>query len=735
MGEWHQGPGVGALNQIYIRLDGTSTTTATIPFAQGLSAENNLITNVQNPAENKDAANKEYVDLIAAGLELLYFFTTTASDIPPYYLMDKDLPSLDTVSSRSLDTGDDQLIFSFITDPSQPHIVKLAAGNYTSHIHIYKTGTKSVTVYFEIYKRDIAGTETLIATSGTTGEIQLAPAQIKNIIAYISDMVDLELTDRIIVKWYANVGAAGSAVTVNINVGETQDSHFGIKVNALDLYSVFIAVDGTSTTTASIPFAEGITIPDLKTLTFANSVEFYMDMVAADFYIKGIAAVAGKGTSIFIVAGEALAGIGGGFVFGAGTGSTDGGSFDLTGGKGLAGAGGFFTLTGGGGSTTGGNISLQGGVGAISDGIIIVGSVVDVSTHGLIYKKDLLVVGKLEVGTQAYFDNVIESFVGTGVAPFQIASTTVNTNLNADLLDGYHASAFEPTLTKGNLTATSPISLDQTRQVIGGAAVISHLATAGNIHLPTGGSSNQILKNSGSSGTGAWGTVTENAGALGSITTIGMSGVLTSMASSNQIVLGSPTSTTLHAPGGIASITITFPTSTTALPGLSLANVFTGNQEISNKGPILTLTDTDAGHDDYVVRNLHGVFSIHNNTDSVTAFDVAGTGGITLNAGADGTYTLTDGNNLVFGSTTGNKIGTATSQKLGFWNATPVIQPADANQAALKNNTGGSYDATLVDVGASYNQENINNNFTDVFTLLDAIRTALVNCGIIKGSS
>ncbi|MFH2019602.1 MAG: site-specific integrase, partial [bacterium] len=35
-----------------------------------------------------------------------------------------------------------------------------------------------------------------------------------------------------------------------------------------------------------------------------------------------------------------------------------------------------------------------------------------------------------------------ESDVATGTAPFTIASTTVNTNLNADLLDGYHASDF-----------------------------------------------------------------------------------------------------------------------------------------------------------------------------------------------------------------------------------------------------------------------------------------------------
>jgi len=31
---------------------------------------------------------------------------------------------------------------------------------------------------------------------------------------------------------------------------------------------------------------------------------------------------------------------------------------------------------------------------------------------------------------------------------------------------------------------------------------------------------------------------------------------------------------------------------------------------------------------------------------------------------------------IVLGTTTGTKIGTATTQKIGFWNATPVVQPA-----------------------------------------------------------
>jgi hypothetical protein len=39
--------------------------------------------------------------------------------------------------------------------------------------------------------------------------------------------------------------------------------------------------------------------------------------------------------------------------------------------------------------------------------------------------------------------------------------------------------------------------------------------------------------------------------------------------------------------------------------------------------------------------------------------------------------TLADGANLAAGTTTGTKLGTATSQKLGLFNATPIVQPAN----------------------------------------------------------
>ena len=44
---------------------------------------------------------------------------------------------------------------------------------------------------------------------------------------------------------------------------------------------------------------------------------------------------------------------------------------------------------------------------------------------------------------------------------------------------------------------------------------------------------------------------------------------------------------------------------------------------------------------------------------------------------AAGGETLAEAYNIAVGTTTGTKIGTATTQKLGFWNATPIVQPAN----------------------------------------------------------
>jgi hypothetical protein len=64
-----------------------------------------------------------------------------------------------------------------------------------------------------------------------------------------------------------------------------------------------------------------------------------------------------------------------------------------------------------------------------------------------------------------------------------------------------------------------------------------------------------------------------------------------------------------------------------------------------------------------------------------------------------------DGLDIAFGTSTGTKIGTATSQKLSFWNATPNVQPTTAITAgAFVANTSGITDDTATFDGYTIGQ-------------------------------
>ena len=76
------------------------------------------------------------------------------------------------------------------------------------------------------------------------------------------------------------------------------------------------------------------------------------------------------------------------------------------------------------------------------------------------------------------------------------------------------------------------------------------------------------------------------------------------------------------------------------------------------------------------------------------AINDTGTNNIVMNLPLDmngnnittvGDITLDDASNIIFNATTGTKIATATTQKIGFWNTTPVIQPTH-----IADPTGGA---------------------------------------------
>lgn len=108
---------------------------------------------------------------------------------------------------------------------------------------------------------------------------------------------------------------------------------------------------------------------------------------------------------------------------------------------------------------------------------------------------------------------------------------------------------------------------------------------------------------------------------------------------------------------------------------------------------------------------------------ALDTFFLAKTGG-TMSAA----LTLASGVNIVANATTGTKIGTGTTQKLGFWNATPVIQQASAAQAAVTPST----DLTGADTVSA---AGVLAAIQAVETLVNRLRLDLVTTGIIKGAA
>jgi hypothetical protein len=101
-----------------------------------------------------------------------------------------------------------------------------------------------------------------------------------------------------------------------------------------------------------------------------------------------------------------------------------------------------------------------------------------------------------------------------------------------------------------------------------------------------------------------------------------------------------------------------------------------------------------------------------------------------LAANGDATFyqnvNLTDAKNVVLTTTTGQKIGTATNQKLAFHNSTPVIQRAGAAQAAVATTAA----TNVVPYGYTTQTQ-----ADAIVTLVNEMRDALVEKGLIKGSA
>lgn len=85
----------------------------------------------------------------------------------------------------------------------------------------------------------------------------------------------------------------------------------------------------------------------------------------------------------------------------------------------------------------------------------------------------------------------------------------------------------------------------------------------------------------------------------------------------------------------------------------------------------------------------------------------------------------------------GSRLGQTAADKIAFYGASPVAQPAGAAQAAITDLSGGTAAPTngVATITATYNQTILANAFATLVAQTNAIRSALVTVGIMKGAA
>ena len=178
-------------------------------------------------------ATKEYVDL--SGLSgKNYWLSNTASGIGDNYTLypAETGEAESTLVSAALGEGDDQLMFAWITEASEPGILQIRAGTYSVHTHLSRgIGDKSAVFYWTLTKVDADGTsnETLLMTSEESDAIETSMTE-HSAHAHITAGVNIDVTSRLILKFYANVGASGGDAEVTIYMEGHHDCHLDIQV-------------------------------------------------------------------------------------------------------------------------------------------------------------------------------------------------------------------------------------------------------------------------------------------------------------------------------------------------------------------------------------------------------------------------------------------------------------------------------------------------------------------------
>jgi len=184
---------------------------------------NSVVTNTSDLINDGEDGVNPFISLLDLPSNLILYPTTATSDVSGYVKLVTDIHDVD-YNTTAVDvitgsiTGTNQLIASLITTAG---LIVGNAGvfNTTTIGNIRKTaGSGNAEFYYLIYKRTSLGVETLVGTSNPTIPVSSAVYTQFNTVALWDDGI-FDVTDRIVLKFYASKVGGGSSPTYDFQFG------------------------------------------------------------------------------------------------------------------------------------------------------------------------------------------------------------------------------------------------------------------------------------------------------------------------------------------------------------------------------------------------------------------------------------------------------------------------------------------------------------------------------------
>lgn len=188
-----------------------------------------IVDNITFPTT--EAVNNQITDLVPTVVDsvmegyqktqsstaLTFMFSGTNSDISTYK---KCFDLLNYTAGASANNGGIStsttpvLQVAFATEPSYPNLTVIPIGNILIHFETQKgAGSNSYHSYVEIYKRNLAGTETLLLTSDNSSTTASNDLIQNTVVAVNPALINLLSTDRLVFKIYSVMTSGTATIT------------------------------------------------------------------------------------------------------------------------------------------------------------------------------------------------------------------------------------------------------------------------------------------------------------------------------------------------------------------------------------------------------------------------------------------------------------------------------------------------------------------------------------------